>query len=100
MIIVYLLAAYGLAFSLKESSGPWGIFSKLRNYLFTREKFGIFFYELFSCYFCLGFHTGWFINLISPEPFHLASLLIWGLASGVFCLVADSCYNKLSQVKE
>jgi hypothetical protein len=100
MILIYLLAAYGLAFSLKELAGPWGIFSKLRNYLFTSTKFGVFFYELFSCYFCLGFHTGWIVNLFSPEPFHFGALLIWGFASGIFCLIIDACYNKVSQVKE
>lgn len=101
---IYLLAIYGLTFMLSQKDGPYGILNLLRNWLFSNSLVGTFFYKMFECYFCLGFHAGWIVYLISPEAFHWGVLLLWGLSGATFCyllhtflLFLDSIINKYLQ---
>jgi hypothetical protein len=84
--LIYLLAIFGLVFVLKEKDGPWNLFTLGRHWLFS-TRFGVFFDKMFSCYFCLGFHCGWLIYLISPMPWHFGALFLWGLAGAAFCYI-------------
>src|SRR5713101_7746427 len=95
--IIYLLSIYGLAFVIKEVNGPWGVLSWMRNRLMTNKYVGVFFYQLLSCYFCVGFHCGWMICLLRQKAFHWEQLLIWGLAGGIFSLVMDSLMNRMNR---
>ena len=85
-IIIYLLAIFGLAFLIKESDGPFDIILYLRNMLMRNKYVGVFFYKLFSCYFCVGCHAGWIIYLFQMNNFNLYNLIIWTLAGGSFSL--------------
>ena len=95
-ILIYILAIYGLAFFIKESDGPWGLMGLLRNKLMSNKNVGVFFYKLFDCYFCLGFHCGWLVCLLSGESWYPNLLICWGLAGGIICLILDAVLIKLT----
>ena len=94
--LIYLLAAFGLTFSLKEKDGPWNILTLGRHWLFS-TRFGVFFDKMFSCYFCLGFHCGWLVYLLSPMPFHFFSVFLWGFATAAFSYIINSLLENLNK---
>lgn len=83
-VIFNLLAICGLSFLIKESSGPFGIISYLRNLLMRNKYIGVYFYSLLSCYFCIGFHVGYIIYIISTPLSSLSacSFILWALFGG------------------
>lgn len=82
--LFFLLVIYGATFFLKESSGPFDLMDKLRNKLFTNKYFGVFFYKLFSCYFCLGADVSWVLYLIITRDFNPIHWFMWSMAGGIF----------------
>lgn len=95
MEICFILA---LSFLLKENSGPWGAFSKIRSFLmnsgpaFSR----IFFFGLFSCWFCIGFHSSWIVLLLSHHRIEdLFQFLQWGLTGSVLSLIFGGVQERL-----
>ncbi len=95
IVIIYLLAIFGLSFFIKESDGPFEISLRLRNLLMTNKYVGVFFYKLLSCYFCVGCHAGWIIYLLQMSNFSFSSMILWSLAGGTFSLFADKILSKL-----
>jgi hypothetical protein len=98
MIIIYLLAIYAITFAIKEIDGPWGIISWFKNQLMQNKYVGVFFYKLFSCYFCLGFHAGWMIYLLSQDHYKFNLIILWGLAGAASSLILDTLVTKLSRL--
>lgn len=94
--IITVAAIFGLAFLIKESDGPWGIIAWVRNYLMTNKYVGVFFFKLFDCYFCLGFHCGWVAYLLHESTYSPAFFVLWGLAGGVISLTFDMLLRKLT----
>ena len=94
-LIICVFAVFGLAFLIKESDGPWGIMSWLRNRLMQNKYVGVFFYKLLDCYFCVGFHCGWMVYLLQAESYKFQSFILWGLAGGAISLILDGVLAKL-----
>lgn len=98
MNLLTVLAIFGICFFLKETGGPFGIMSWLRGKLFNNKHVGVFFYQLFSCYFCLGCHAGYIVYLLST-PHHswtVPDLVLWTLAGGSASFIINSILEKLS----
>lgn len=95
-IWIALLAIFGLSFLIKESSGPFDIMSKLRNYLMRNKYVGYFFYSLLSCYFCVGCHSGWIVYLLFNKNYTVNLFIIWMLAGGASSLILEAVLNKLN----
>lgn len=93
--IITVCAIYGLAFLLKESDGPWGIIAWARDKVFRLPYVGVFFFKLLDCYFCLGFHCGWIVYLLSQETWKIQFFILWGLAGGAICLIIDTILSRL-----
>ena len=94
-----LLLSYGLCFGAINKVGvllpnmlPLEGVSAGRKFLDT----------LFTCPYCMGFHTGWMSWLLiwkttdirllcieSPDPLQWLAILCWCLISAVFCYGAD-----------
>lgn len=89
MIIIYLLAMYAISFTIKEIDGPWGLIGYIRSKLIKNKYVGVFFYKLLECYFCVGFHSGWIVYLLSHETWKINLLILWGLAGGAISLILD-----------
>jgi len=75
---ISLLAMYGLTFLIKESY----LLSAPRNFLSERTRF---FRKLFSCPYCIGFHSGWMVYFLANgfvefSSDTVCSLLIYSLA--------------------
>jgi hypothetical protein len=94
-IIISVLAIFGLTFLIKESDGPWGMMSWIRNKLITNKYVGVFFYKLLACYFCVGFHAGWVVYLLQAESYKLQFLILWGLAGAAISLILDVVLARL-----
>jgi hypothetical protein len=96
--IISLLAIFGLTFGLKETDGPFGIMNWLRNKLMNNKYVGVFFYQLFSCYFCLGCHASYIVYLLqTPHTnWSIFDCIIWIFAGGIFSYTADIILGKLS----
>ncbi len=95
--LIIILSIFGLSFFLRNSDGPFGIMSWLRNFLIRSKYFGVFFYKLFDCVFCTGCHVGWIVYLISQSinDWNIFSLILWIFAGGGISLLFDSVMNKL-----
>lgn len=93
--LMIILSIYGLTFLIKESNGPWDICSKIRNALMSNKHIGVFFYKLFNCFYCCGTWCGVIIYLLTQENWSLILLIVWGLASGIICLILDALLTKL-----
>lgn len=94
--VITVCAIFGLAFLIKESDGPWGIMAWLRNAVMQSKRFGVFFYKLLDCYFCLGFHCGWIVYLLHERAHNFEFFILWGLAGGVISLILNALLGKLS----
>lgn len=60
-IFIYSLMCYGVSSAIVYYSGPWDIFSKLREFSSKNKKLE----ELFSCMFCLPTNIGIIMSIIS-----------------------------------
>lgn len=89
MIIIQLLAIYGLYFFLSNSDGPFGIMSLIRNKLMLNKYLGTFFYKLFDCPFCCGIHVGYIIYLLTTnvKEWSFYNLIAWAFAGGALCYI-------------
>lgn len=91
-LMFYLLSIYGFAFFLKNSDGPFDVMVKLRNSLMQNSFVGVFFYNLFSCMFCLGLHCGYIVYFFSNEWYNwnVFSMAVWAFAGGGFSFITNS----------
>lgn len=85
--IIIVCAIYGLAFFIKETSGPFDIMDRLRNTLMRNQYVGVFFFKLLSCYYCIGCWCGGIVYLLSAETFKWQFLILWTLAGGAISLI-------------
>lgn len=95
-ILISLLAIFSLAFLIKELDGPWNLISKTRNLLMRNKYVGVFFYKLFSCYYCIGFHCSYIIYFLQMKTFVWNFFILWILAGSIICIIIDAILNKLN----
>lgn len=79
-ILFILLSFYGLTFLLKDSY----ILEKPRLYLMAKY---VWFHKLMSCSFCVGFHSGWIVYLLTFTSFSFRTLFICSLVSAALNLI-------------
>jgi len=94
MILIYILAIFGLNFAIRQTSGPYGSIAWLRNKLMSNRHLGVLFYQLLECSFCSGFWCGIVICLLQGE-IHINQLIVWGLAGATISLILDATLTKL-----
>lgn len=61
-LLVYFVMVYGLSNMIAFTSGPFHIFSKIREYVYHNHKTV---YELLTCMICLPTNIGFFFSLIN-----------------------------------
>lgn len=89
-----LFIAFGVTFTVASST----IFEPVRKW-FTSTKndsTNLFFENLFGCYFCCGFHSSWFVALVSlayaPQEtvlFDVSFIVGFGFVGATFCYILD-----------
>jgi hypothetical protein len=92
---IAVFSIFGLAFAVKETEGPWGLMSWIRNQLIKNKYVGVFFYKLLSCFYCTGFWAGLGIYFLTQEAYKLTWALCWGLAGGAICVILDALLSRL-----
>lgn len=97
MTLLILLSAFGLAFALKQTDGPWDVVSKWRNLMMRIPIIGPQFYKLLDCYYCTGTWTGIIIYLLTPGAHTWQFLIIYGLASGAGSLILSAILERLQR---
>ncbi|CAB4196919.1 hypothetical protein UFOVP1290_439 [uncultured Caudovirales phage] len=97
--IIIVFSIFSLSFLIKESDGPWGLMAWFRNKLISNKYVGVFFYNLLSCYFCLGMHSGYIIYLIG-NSFHtwtINNFILWSLAGGGISFIINIIIGYLTK---
>jgi hypothetical protein len=97
-IVFYLLSIYGMAFFLRNSDGPFDLMSKTRSHLMQNSFVGVFFYNLFSCMFCLGFHCGYMMYLFANHVYNwnLTHMMTWAFAGASFSFLVNVVVDYLT----
>jgi hypothetical protein len=97
-LFLSILVMYGITFGIKDSQ----LLAKPRQQLADRSNF---FYELFSCPYCVGFHSGWLTYLLlTPfSAFDLRFLVAFAFAgvpvSAFFELLLTTMESNLGLMK-
>lgn len=99
MIVLNILAIYTLSFVIRNLPGPFNSFGIIRNWFMRLPFFiGIFFYQLLECPWCIGFHCGYFIYLLTSfNHIQLNFFLLWGLAGSAIVAIIDQALERLSK---
>ena len=96
-----LLASVGLTFVLCSSH----IMKPLRNVVSSIS----FFKNLFSCYGCMGVHTGWFLYILVYAPYRYVveqwltfaiETLVFSLGSAALCYTANVVWLALESAEQ
>jgi hypothetical protein len=90
--VIILFSFYGLTHALKEGS----IFDNTRIYLIGKHKL---FFDLFSCYACVGFWVGLFIYLVANpiSDWSIWMMFIWGCGSSGISFVMNVIVDRLNR---
>lgn len=89
-VIIIIFSFYALTYAIKESI----LFDKPRIFLIRLHPF---FYYLFSCFFCVGFHAGWIVYLIANTSWNFREMFLWGLASSGISAMMNAVFEKLNK---
>lgn len=81
MVIVYLLACYGITFGLMQDKIPF--IPKMLNRVIP---------GMLDCAYCTGFHAGWLVALFFL-PLHLIPVMAF--ASSAFCYTLDVTLSRI-----
>lgn len=95
--IICLFAIFAITYFIKEMDGPFGIMTAIRGYLLRSAIFGVFFYNLLSCYFCTGTYSGILVYLVDSR-FHnidLCGVMLWGFGGAGISMLGGSIINNL-----
>ncbi len=95
MTLLTIFAIFGLAFLIKDSSGPFDIMDKIRFHLLHNKYVGVFFFKLLSCYFCVGCHCGWIVYLLTEKNYTWQFFTLYTLAGGAISLILDAALARL-----
>jgi len=93
-ILIIILAIYAFSYTIRNLSGPFNILGIIRNKLMSNKFLGVFFYELLSCPWCLGFHCGYIISIIAFNFTNYYNLIIWAFAGSTIVAGGDKLFNK------
>jgi hypothetical protein len=85
-VLFIILSMCSLSFFIKNLSGPFNIFGFIRNKILKNKYFGVHFYELLSCPWCIGFHSGYIIYLLLCIKFNFITFIMFGLTGS--CVTA------------
>lgn len=94
LIILMIFAIYALSFLIRNSSGPLNLFGIIRNKLINNKYVGVFFYQLLSCPWCIGFHCGYIVYILQFRYFSSSEFFIWGLAGSSIVAFGDKIYDR------
>jgi len=85
-IVLMLLCVVGFSYTLSQSSGPFDIFSIIRNLLARAPFIGPSIFALLTCPFCLG----WWV---SAGVYCIANIGFWSLTDFVFFIFGGAAFN-------
>lgn len=94
-ILILFAAIYGLAFTIKQTDGPWDLVARWRNWMMRIPFIGVQFFKLLDCYFCLGFHCGWIVYLLHASNYSWQFFILNALAGGTISLMIDGILTRL-----
>lgn len=95
-LLVNILAIISIAFCIQNIGGPFGVLSKIKNWLLNNKYLGVFFFELFECPYCIGFHAGYFVYLLTYSSFIIQEMVLWGFIGAFVSYISFIIINKLN----
>lgn len=84
MIVLKLLAAYGLCFALMNDKT--GMVDGIRRVPCIGPRLE----AMVQCSYCTGFHCGWLVWLLTEPSWQFGDAILWAFASAAFCYGADT----------
>jgi hypothetical protein len=96
-MIIYLLSVFGLSYLIKEVNGPFNIISLFRNKLMMNKYIGVFFFQLFDCFYCIGFHSGWIMYIANFKNWQWYFLPIYGLVGAAWSLIVGLLLQRITE---
>ena len=95
--LIALLAIFGLAWTLKDADGPFGIIARWRNLMMRIPFLGPAFFKLLDCYGCLCTSCGVAVYLLTEQSYKLGWAICWAFAGCATGLLIDALLSKLRQ---
>jgi hypothetical protein len=99
MIVIQLLAIYGLMLLIRDADGPWGLIGKWRNLMMKLPLgLGVQFYNLVNCPICLGAQAAicvYGLHLLAPQYPKLTGGLLALLTGAAVGLIFDTVLDRL-----
>jgi|SRR5579859_4900647 len=99
-IIVLMMIIYSLSYIIRNLAGPFNLFSWIRNKLISNKLVGVFFYELLSCPWCIGFHCGYIVYIINTLNLSISKCFLWGLFGSFICFLFDQLFDIINLIKD
>lgn len=97
--ILYICSMFSLSVLLKEMDGPFNLITRTRLWLFRQKYVGVFFFDLFKCYYCVGTYSGVFVYLLHQRFHHIEiiGMILWGLTGAIVSLMGDVILGVLAR---
>ena len=93
MNYLIVFAIYSISYIIRNISGPFNIVGIIRNWLLRSKRFGLFFYELFNCPWCIGFHSGYLAYLLIQTHLSIKDIFLYGFIGSGIVPLFDSVLN-------
>ena len=97
MSLIHILAIISITFCIQNIGGPFGVLSKIKNILLNNKYFGVFFFELLECPYCIGFHVGYMVYLLTTNLINIQEIVLWGFVGAISSYIASIFINKLNK---
>lgn len=86
MQLLLNFAVVGIAILLSKKSGPFDIFSKARDFLYSNKYIGVFAFKMINCMYCFSFWIGLILSLILGYAIFNAILFAFSCAFVGYCV--------------
>lgn len=98
-MIFELLAIYAISYIFRNLDGPFDILNYIRRELLDNKYIGVFVYKLISCPWCVGFHSGYLVYLLSFIHFNIFEMIVYGFAGSAITYFGDEISEVFQKFK-
>lgn len=95
-IVLMLLCIAGLSFAVKQTEGPFNVFSMIRNGIARIPVLGPMVFHVLTCNFCLGLWSSAALYVATNlSSLSISDLVVWAFGGGMFNALFCKLMDKL-----